>query len=114
MRELDINRHGSSFLPQMGILTNIVELSYYEMIYIHRQLQEKDQLELRREFNPIFDKYAIEVYYQNKKLGYISNKVNHLIAKHMDMGKHVFAQIKHIHRNRKMPLKDLEIQVIIM
>lgn len=114
MRELVIHSPQKSFLPQLGILTNVVELTHYELLYIHHKLKDKDHLELRRELNPIFDKYAIEVFFNNRKLGYVSNKVNTIIARHMDQGKQVYARIKNIKTNRMMPLTDLEIEIIIM
>lgn len=114
MRNLAIPSQVQSILPQLGILTNVVELTHYDMLYVFRSLQEKSTLTLKRDVNHIFDNNAVEVYFNNRKLGYVSNKVSNIIARHMDQGKIALGRVKHIKSNRAMPLSDLEIEIFIM
>ena len=101
-------------LPNLGILTNVVELSHYEMIYVYHHIQEKSEIELRRQYNHIFDKNAVEVYFKGFKIGYISQKINSIVAKQIDKGNRVFARVKSIKKQKYMPLSGLDIEVMMM
>jgi len=114
MRQLNITTPALQVLPNLGILTNVVELTHYQMIYIYQRLKEKSTIELRREYNHIFDKNAIEVYFQGFKIGYISPKVNPIIAKQMDRGNTVIARVKSIKKQKYSPLSSLDIEVMVM
>ena len=114
MRQLNIPPSLLETLPNIGLLTNVVELSYYDMIYIYHRLEHKSRIELRREHSHIFDKNAVEVYFEGFKLGYISLKVNSIIAKHMDRGNTVLARVKCIKRYKNNPLCGLDIEVMVM
>jgi len=112
MRLLNIQQ--SSPLPTLGILTNVVELPHYEMIYIYHHLQSGQPVELRREENHIFDRSAIAVYFKGFKLGYISNRINGLISQKIDAGKAVTASIRNITKQKYMPLSGLELELKVM
>ena len=84
------------------------------MIYVYHRLKYKSRIELRREHNHIFDKNAVEVYFEGFKLGYISLKVNSIIAKQMDRGNIVLASVKSVKNNKKTPLSLLDIEVMVM
>ena len=114
MRQLNTIAPLSEALPNLGLLTNVVELAYYEMIYIYHRLKHNSRIELRREHNHIFDKNAVEVYFEGFKLGYISLKVNSIVAKQMDKGNTVLARVKSVKKYKDTPLSGLEIEVIVM
>lgn len=115
MRQLNIiQKTNTSVLPNLGILTNVVELSHYEMIYIYHHIQENSEIELRRQFNHVFDKSAVEVYFKGFKIGYISNKVNAIVARHLDKGKSVVAKVKSVQKQKYMPLSGLDIELMMM
>jgi len=114
MRQLNITPPFLAALPNLGLLTNVVELTYYDMIYIYHRLKQKSRIELRREHNHIFDKNAVEVYFEGFKLGYISLKVNSIVAKQMDKGNTVLARVKSVKEHKKTPLGVLDIEVMIM
>jgi len=114
MRQLSIISPSIQKIPNLGILTNVVELSYFDMIYIYHKLDEKSRLELRRENNHIFDRNAVEVYFKGFKIGYISSKVNPIIAKQMDKGNTVIARVKSIKKQKYTPLSGLDIEVMVM
>lgn len=114
MRQLNTIAPLSEALPNLGLLTNVVELAYYEMIYIYHRLKHNSRIELRREHNHIFDKNAVGVYFEGCKLGYVSLKVNSIVAKQMDRGTTVLARVKRINKNKNKPLSVLDIEVMIM
>ena len=114
MRELNIIPPLTGALPNLGLLTNVVELTYYDMIYIYHRLKHKSRIELRREHNHIFDKNAVEVYFEGFKLGYISLKVNSIVAKQMDRGNTVLARVKSVKKYKNTSLSGLDIEVMVM
>ena len=114
MRQLNIIQPLAGALPNLGLLTNVVELTYYDMIYIYHRLKHKSRIELRREHNHIFDKNAVEVYFEGFKLGYISLKVNSIVAKQMDIGNTVLARVKGVKRYKNNQLSGLDIEVMVM
>jgi len=114
MRQLNIIPPLTEALPSLGILTNVIELTYYDMIYIYHRLKHGSRIELRREYNHIFDKNAVEVYFEGFKLGYISLKVNSIVAKQMDRGNTVLARVKSAKKHKNTALGGLDIEVIVM
>ena len=101
-------------LPNLGLLTNVAELSYYDMIYIYHRIKHNSRIELRREHSHIFDKNAVEVYFEGFKLGYISLKVNSILSKQMDRGNTIIARVKRMKKYHNNPLRDLDIEVMVM
>ena len=114
MRQLNITPPLVDALPNLGLLTNVVELTYYDMIYIYHKLKDKSRIELRREHSHIFDKNAVEVYFEGFKVGYISLKVNSIVAKQMDRGNTVLARVKSVKKYKGTPLSGLDIEVMVM
>tara|TARA_B110000285_G_scaffold220890_1_gene273164 strand:+ start:518 stop:862 length:345 start_codon:yes stop_codon:yes gene_type:complete len=114
MRQLNIISPLADVLPNLGLLTNVVELTYYDMVYIYHRLKHKSRIELKREYNHIFDKNAVEVYFEGFKLGYISLKVNSIVAKQMDIGNTVLARVKGVKRYKNNQLSGLDIEVMVM
>ena len=114
MRQLNTIPPLAEALPNIGLLTNVVELAYYDMIYIYHRLKHKSRIELRREHCHIFDKNAVEVYFEGFKLGYISLKVNSIVAKQMDRGSIVLARVKSVKKHKNKPLSVLDIEVMVM
>ncbi|MBR5396331.1 MAG: HIRAN domain-containing protein [Bacteroidales bacterium] len=51
-----------------------------------RHLKIGTELELVREADNQFDPYAVAIYYEDYKLGYIPRGSNHDISKYLDMG----------------------------
>ncbi len=114
MRQLNPIPPLAEALPNLGLLTSVAELTYFDMIYIFHRLKYGSRIELRRGYDHIFDKNAVEVYFEGFKLGYISLKVNSIIAKQMDKGNTVLARVKAVKRYKNTPLSGLDIAVMIM
>ena len=68
-------------------------LHYYKFKKIKQLLKEKDTLTLVRNRENVHDLYAIEVYFQNYKLGYIPAYENVVLANLMDQNVALFAQV---------------------
>lgn len=110
MRQLIL--HKKPEIPTLGILTQVVELTSFDMIYIYHHLQKGSELILEKDENHIFDKNAIAVYFKGFKLGYISPKVNQLIASKIENNS-VIAKVKNIKKQKYMPLTGLDIEIFI-
>lgn len=111
MRQLKLFKKPA--LPSLGILTQVIELTSFDMIYIYHHIQKGDELTLERDYNHIYDKKAIAVFYKGFKLGYVSPKVNQLIASKMDNQLNVKAKVKSIQKQKYMPLTGLDIEIIV-
>ena len=114
MRQLNPISPFAKALPNLGLLTSVVELTYFDMIYVFHRLKHGSRIELRREYNHIFDENAVEVYFEGFKLGYISLKVNSIVSKQMDRGNIIIARVKSMKKYHNNPLRNLDIEVMVM
>ena len=112
MRHLKIQVEKPS-LPSLGILTQIVELNKYDMIYIYHHLSIGDSLVLERDYDRLWDRNAICVFYKGFKIGYISTKASGLISKQLDRGEKIITKVKALRKQKYMPLDDLDVAVYI-
>lgn len=74
----------------------IAGFQYYHGPEVENQLREGDQLSLKREPQNQYDQYAVEVYLEREKLGYLPRKENKIIARMMDQGVNVGGRIMKI------------------
>ncbi len=91
------------FLPRTGAEKPVREIRlsspylagfrYYQGFEIVTQLRENNLLTLKREPANTYDCYAVEVFKNNTKLGYLPRAENKVIARLMDQGVAVKAQI---------------------
>lgn len=91
------------FLPKTGTEKSVrkIRLSspylagfqHYQGPEIESQLSENNLLTLKREPTNQYDGYAIEVFQNNAKLGYLPRNENKVIARLMDQGVDVKARI---------------------
>lgn len=61
-------------------------LTHYCYPKLRKNIKEGDELTLRREADNLHDLYAIEVFYEENKLGYISAYENIVLANMLDNG----------------------------
>ena len=78
MKNKTINRHLSHF--------NIAGFTYWEGCIAFQELKIGSRLRLVREADNKFDPYAVAIYYENTKLGFIPRGENQLVAQFMDLG----------------------------
>ena len=65
---------------------HIAGFGYWEGCEAFNSLKIGTKLELVREENNPFDPYAVAIYYEDYKLGFIPRSSNHDISKYIDMG----------------------------
>ena len=65
---------------------HIAGFGYWEGCEAFRRLKIGTKLELVRESDNQFDPYAVAIYYEDYKLGYIPRGSNNDISKYLDMG----------------------------
>jgi len=100
-------------LPSLGILTQIVELNKFDMIYIYHHLSIGDSLFLERDYDRLWDRNAICVFYKGFKIGYISRTTSGIISKQLDKGEKVVAKVKALRKQKYMPLDGLDVEVYV-
>ena len=81
------------------------------MIYIYHHLGVGSELELKRETNHYFDKNAVQVYFKNFKLGYLSNQISSIVAPRIDNGIEVSVKVKNIDKLKYLPLNGLDLEL---
>ncbi len=57
----------------------IAGINYYEALFVINEIKIGDKLILKSEDN-IYDENAVEIYYKDKKLGYIPKSANYSIG----------------------------------
>ena len=67
--------------------------SFRKLDKVQDELKETVQLEMKREGDNKFDHFAIALWFQNTKVGYIPKEKNEVLARLMDAGKQFYATI---------------------
>ena len=74
----------------------IAGYQYYDGMELEGKLTENDGLILKRQSENPFDRYAVEIFSNSTKLGYLPRDENRTVARLMDQGAEVKAQIEKI------------------
>lgn len=90
----------------------IAGFQYYQGPEAENYLREGDQLSLKREPQNQYDQYAVEVYLEREKLGYLPRKENKIIARMMDQGINVRGRIIKI-SPESAPYRKIKIDVFL-
>ncbi|MBT4774756.1 MAG: hypothetical protein HON99_03485 [Crocinitomicaceae bacterium] len=98
-------------IPELGILTRVMDLSSFDMIYIYHHLSKGVALDLDRDYTHYY-KNAVQVSFKGFKLGYLPEKVSAIVCARMDKGKDLIARIKSIEKKKYLPLKSLDIELL--
>ena len=97
--------------PALVLLTTqIAGFQYYTGEQIWDQLRNNDKLILHRQPTNPHDDRAVEVYWQNYKLGYIPRRDNAVIAQLMDKGTLLQARITRL-EDEDYPWQCIELSV---
>ena len=82
------------FAREIMVLQCIVAgTSFRKLDKVQDDLKETVQLEMKREGNNEFDQFAVALWFQNTKVGYIPKDKNEVLARLMDAGKQFYATI---------------------
>lgn len=68
--------------------------SFRKLKEVESLLQTEVKLKMKREVGNKFDEFAVALYFENEKIGYIPRDKNEVIARLLDSGKSFFAGIK--------------------
>jgi hypothetical protein len=86
---------------------------YYALGTLAAQMKVGDELQLRREPDNRHDPHAVLVLWRGEKLGYLPRKENRAVAKAMDDGMTLRANVSKLHADRTDPWKRLEVAVLV-
>lgn len=86
-------------------------LNFYQFAKLKSQLKIGEPLHLKRETQNSYDSFAVEVYYQDKKLGYLAAYENIAIANMLEQGVAFSAFISKISSNPDKIFDGLAIEI---
>lgn len=77
------------------VLESIVAgTSFRKLGKVEKQLQSQVKLTLKREADNEYDEFAIALYFEKEKIGFIPKTKNEVIARLMDAGKQFYALLE--------------------
>jgi len=76
-------------------------LRYYDYPKVHRKLKKGTLVDLRRELDNPHDRYAIEVWFGEHKLGYLPRAENKTLSHLLDLGLTFETQIRYVDPDKK-------------
>lgn len=88
----------------------IAGFKHYDGPEVETLLETGMPLQLNREPHNRYDKNAVEVYTGEAKLGYLPRNINHTIAKLMDQGIKIQAELKELNRDA-FPYGSVKVEV---
>lgn len=88
----------------------IAGFQYYKGLQLEPYLKEEDALTLKRDAKNKYDCYAVEVYRNEQKLGYLPRTDNKIIARMLDQGIRLNAKIRSIEPDTH-PYRRVKIRV---
>jgi hypothetical protein len=126
LTQADLNRILSWFAPAKGVSSPssadsngtiklvqtvfVAGFQYYDGEKVWKNLAVGDAVRLVREPDNKHDEYAIEVYWQDRKLGYVPRVANRTLAQMLDRGETLTAQIAN-QQSTDNPWERLEIEI---
>ena len=69
---------------------HIAGFTYYQGVYVFQKLEIGTKLNLRLDENNIHDDFAVEIYFEDKKLGYVPRNQNQEISILLKAGYDIF------------------------
>ena len=100
-------------LPKMGILTQVLELTRYDYIYLQNRLHNGIKLSLIEDKSRIWDPSAIAVYYKGYKLGYLGQNINKIIKKILEQDTSLDIKVRSFDKINRKGFHDLDILISI-
>ncbi|MDG2343894.1 MAG: hypothetical protein P8L23_04890 [Flavobacteriales bacterium] len=98
MNTLSITTYPKQELPKLGVLTQLVELSRHDYIYIKEKLKPGIELEIAKDNSRIWDSQALAVFYKGFKLGYLSQSINRTVNRMIFNFGDVKIKVKSVHK----------------
>jgi hypothetical protein len=113
MKTLALTQNSEILLPKMGIMTNLVELSRHDYIYIKDGLKTNDQLSIEQDSTRFWNKDALAVFYKGFKLGYLNASIGKIVNKLINRFGGVEVSIKSIPKSSN-PFEGMDILIQIL
>ena len=100
------------FAKEIVVLECLVAgTSFRKLDKVDNELDKKVKLTMKREADNKFDNFAIALWFQQTKVGYVPREKNEVIARLMDAGKEFYATIQA--KEYEGNWMKLEIQVLL-
>ena len=100
------------FAKEIVVLECLVAgTSFRKLDKVDNELDKKVKLTMKREADNTFDNFAIALWFQQTKVGYVPREKNEVIARQMDAGKEFYATIQA--KEYEGNWLKLEIQVLL-
>ena len=100
------------FAKEIVVLECLVAgTSFRKLDKVDNELDKKVKLTMKREADNKFDNFAIALWFQQTKVGYVPREKNEVIARLMDAGKEFYATIQA--KEYESNWLKLEIQVLL-
>src|SRR5690554_56284 len=94
------------------IYNNYVKgLPHYEFKHIRKQLKKNSPLLLKREVSNLYDSFAIQVYFEQYKLGYLAAYENIVLANMLDNGVSLQARVSMLDYSDKNIYEAVSIEI---
>ena len=108
MKTLALSTTENLVLPKMGIMTQIIELSRHDYIYVKHLLNENTSLLISEDKSRFWDANALAVFYKHFKIGYLNPSIAKMVKRIMVKYGGVSAELKHKSSNN-LPFESLDI-----
>lgn len=113
MEQLSILSKAPLSLPKLGILTQVLELTRYDYIYIKSKLYSGLELSIIEDNRRTWDKAALAVYYKGYKLGYLSQNINQTIKNNLARGNLLKIVVRELNKNKIQQLRGIDVLITI-
>ncbi len=92
----------------------IAGFSYYEGAYVFDKLKIGSKLELKAETGNVHDEFAIELYFEGRKVGYVPREENREIAIILRAGHDIFEAVVQQLSPDKHPEKQVRVALFVV
>ncbi len=110
MKTLAISTKNQLILPKMGIMTNLVELSRHDFIYIKDLLKGDDILYIEKDQNRFWNKEALAVFYKGFKLGYLNASIGKVVERLINKFGDIHVSVKNLPKS-STPFSGMDILI---
>ncbi len=113
MKTLAISNKNQLILPKMGIMTNLVELSRHDFIYVKDLLKRDDILYIEKDQNRFWNKDALAVFYNGFKVGYLNASIGKIVNRMINKFGDVRVSVKNLPKSTN-PLSGMDILIQVI
>lgn len=112
MNTLKISQQTELILPKMGIMTNLLELSRHDYIYVKDNLNRNQILSIEKDETRFWNKDALAIYHKGFKLGYLNSSIGKIVSRLINRFGAVKVSIQNMPQNTN-PFSGMDILIQI-